>query len=85
MDFTFRRSEELNAALCLYLLFTVATAGDASREIRPSHNAKAVETMQELGTNVDIKTAILTGLIGVIAFFSHRSAPATAPRDQETV
>jgi hypothetical protein len=39
----------------------------------------------QLGTFVDIKILILTGLIGVIAFFSHRGSAADASGDREIV
>jgi hypothetical protein len=67
-------------------LFTVAAAGDASRGAWLSHNAVAMGTKQmDLGTVVDIKIAILTGLIGVIAFFGHRNPPAPTPGDREPI
>jgi hypothetical protein len=49
-------------------------------------NAYAAEIkLTESRTDVDIKIALLTALIGVIAFFSHRQWPEPASRDREIV
>jgi len=41
--------------------------------------------LTESRTDVDIKIALFTALIGVIAFFSHRQWPQPTSRDREII
>jgi hypothetical protein len=73
-------------------LFTATAAFDAPTVscvfggfgIRENACAVGIK-LTESRTDVDIKIALLTALIGIIAFFSHRQWPQPTSQDREII